>query len=154
MVQIILWRTSVSCRHRKSSNFMIFPPNKKALAPRMGNKDRRSILRYHLACRKSATSVTVPTHRLPLTQALRHRILGDFTPFPLPSAAHLLPRFSLRSQLPELSVDALTVLLPRLWFGAISGYSHLIMHLSVCQELFSARDGMGCETPGAVIRCK
>ena len=41
----------------------------------------------------------------PLTLAMRQKILR-LRPFPLPSTAHLLLRFSLRSQPPELSVDA------------------------------------------------
>ena len=97
---------------------------KKPLFPQREQGQKIHFCGTTLFAGKPATSATVPTHRLPLTQAIRHRILGDFTPFPLPSAAHLLPRFSLRSQLPELSVDALTVLLPRLWFVAVSDYSH------------------------------
>ena len=61
---------------------------------------------------------TVQTHPLP-HNAGNASADTRVSPFPLPSAAHLLLRFSLRSQPPELSVDALTALLPRLWFAAI-----------------------------------
>ena len=53
--------------------------------------------------------------------------------FPSPSAAHLLHRFSLRSQPPELSVDAPAALLPRLWFGAVlrlSSLNYIFVRLS------------------------
>ena len=82
----------------------------------MGNKDRMDILRYHLACRNSGHL----DHGANTPSAFNAGNTSADTPvtrFPVPSAAHLLPRFSLRFQHPELSVDALAVLLPRLWFG-------------------------------------
>ena len=56
--------------------------NKKSPRSPWGNKDRiYKLLRYHLACRRTGRLITVPTHRLPLTQALRQKILRP-TPFP------------------------------------------------------------------------
>ena len=81
----------------------------------MGNKDRKSILRYHLVCRKTRppqSGANTPA----AFNAGNTSSDNPVTRFPVPSAAHLLLRFSLRSQLPELSVDALAVLLPRRWF--------------------------------------
>ena len=56
--------------------------------------------------------------------------------FPLPSTAHLLPRFSLRSQHPELSVDA-----PMQLYSRIDGFLYdmlFIQHLCTFVKNFFA----------------
>ena len=57
-----------------------------AVPPCLPGRPDRSFRCQHIGC--------------PITQATRQKILRR-NPFPLPSAAHLLPRFSLRSQLCE-----------------------------------------------------
>ena len=71
---------------------------------------------------------------------MRQKILKAKALFPLPSAAHLLPRFSLRSQHPELSVDALMQLYSRI-YGFNIGYDFYTPIVCVCQELFCAGGG-------------
>ena len=73
-----------------------------------------------------------------------------YSPFPLPSAAHLLLRFSLRSQLPELSVDALRSFTSASLVWILLPY--LTTVLSVCQELFSTGGGNGCGKCFFVLR--
>ena len=63
----------------------------------------------------SDRSTEVPTHFLPDNAGIASEDTKD-APFSLPSAAHLLLRFSPRSQPPGLSVDALAALLPLLRF--------------------------------------
>lgn len=72
---------------------------KKSLLPLPGEQGQNlQILRYHLVCRLQIDRSARCQHTVcPITQALRQRILGN--PFSLPSAAHLLLRFSPRSQL-------------------------------------------------------
>ena len=51
-------------------------------------------LRYHLDCRKTATSTKMRTHFLPCNASTRQKILGK-KPFTLPSAVHLpVPLFA------------------------------------------------------------
>ena len=78
----------------------VFLPIKNAPAPTIGTRTERTFLRYHLACRKIRPLIPVPTHRLPHNAGNASKDT-QVSPFPLPSAAHLLPRFSLRSQLCE-----------------------------------------------------
>ena len=75
-------------------------------------------LRYHLDCQLLDRLTTVPTHRLPVNAGLRQKILR-YHLFPLPSAVHLLLRFSPHSQHRGLSVDAPAVLSPLLRFACI-----------------------------------
>ena len=106
-------------------------------------------LRYHLVCRE----IRPPHDSANTPSALNAGNTSADTQvflFPVPSAAHLLLRFSLRSQPPELSVDALAVLLPLRWFPM--NLLHLTIYLSVCQELFFAGGGMGCQSGGFVVR--
>ena len=63
-------------------------------------------------------------------------------PFPLPSAAHLLLRFSLRSQLCETLCGCAAQFYFRL--NGFNIWDYLTIYLSVCQELFSTGDGNGC----------
>ena len=57
-------------------------------------------LRYHLVCRKSGHLTKAPTRSLPDNAGIASEDT-KLSPFSLPSAAHFLPRFSLRSQLCE-----------------------------------------------------
>ena len=58
------------------------PPNKKCPCSPMGNKDRKYISAVPPCLPEIPTTLaTVPTHRLPLTQAIRQQILGE-NPFP------------------------------------------------------------------------
>ena len=72
-------------------------------------------LRYHLVCRKIRPPQSGANTPAALNAGITSADTLEFH-FPVPSAAHLLLRFSLRSQPPELSVDALAALLPRRWF--------------------------------------
>ena len=94
-------RYSMAVRSVSPSPFGSF--HKKALQIKMpllpnGNKDRKISAvppcLQGFPCRSSRCQHT----DCPVTQATRQKILR-LHPFPLPSAAHLLPRFSLRSQL-------------------------------------------------------
>lgn len=73
---------------------------KKPLLPRLGEQGQNlQILRYHLVCRLQKRPLcTVPTHRLPHNAGIASEDTWEH-PFSLPSAAHLLLRFSPRSQL-------------------------------------------------------
>ena len=93
-----------------------------AVPPCLPENSDRSAERQHALC--------------PLTLALRQKILRGSPLFSLPSAAHLLPRSSPRSQPPGLSVDALAALLPLRWFGRYLNCSFYTSGLSVCQALF------------------
>ena len=95
-----------------------------AVPPCLPENSDRSAERQHALC--------------PLTLALRQKILRGSPLFSLPSAAHLLPRSSPRSQPPGLSVDALAALLPLRWFGRYLNCSFYTSGLSVCQALFFA----------------
>ena len=95
------------------------PPNKKCPCSPMGNKDRK-----YISAVPPCLPVTRPLCNGANTPSARNAGNASvdtqgYSPFPLPSAAHLLLRFSLRSQPPELSVDALAALLPRRRFVAI-----------------------------------
>ena len=73
---------SVWRRHRRSVRFIKNLLKKKnAPAPPRGTRTENTFLRYHLVCRFPDHSATVPTHRLPLTQAIRQQILREH-PFP------------------------------------------------------------------------
>ena len=73
----------------------------------------------------------VPTHRLPVNAGNASEDTQGKAPFPLPSAAHLLPRFSLRSQPPELSVDAHLQL-----YSRICGFINMLCFLyTICVHL-------------------
>ena len=87
----------VRCRHRRVFRFINASIKRKCTHSPMGNKDRRYFLRYHLVCRDSGHLTTAPTRRLPLTQAIRQKILRDFpVPFALggPFAAPLFAPIS------------------------------------------------------------
>ena len=66
---------TVSCRHRRVIRFIKNLQKRKSPHSPNGEQGQKSLLRYHLVCRKSGLLTTVPTHRPPLTQAIRHRIL-------------------------------------------------------------------------------
>jgi len=79
--------------------FLLSRITKKSLFPE-GNKDRKDFFcGTTLFAGKSDRSVTVPTHRLPVNAGIASEDTLDEIHFPLPSAAHLLNRFSLCSQL-------------------------------------------------------
>ena len=105
---------TVSCRHRLVFRFITASKKENALIPPWGTRTEDTFCGTTLFAEKR------PPHSGANTPAAFNagNTSADtpVSPFPVPSAAHLLLRFSLRSQLPELSVDALTALLPRLWF--------------------------------------
>ena len=145
-----IWRASAFCRHRRSVRFISYLPNKKCPCSPTGNKDRKYI---------SAVPPCLPVSRplcngantpFTLNAGITSADTGGRTLFPLPSAAHLLLRFSLRSQLPELSVDALRSFTSASLVCLLLPY--LTTQLSVCQELFSATGGNGCHHSGCVVR--
>ena len=86
-----------------------FLGNKKAPASPTGNKDRISCLCHLAACSCFCRCQHI---RCPITGANRQKILG-ILPFPLPSAVHLLLRFSPHFHQRGLSADALSALSPR-----------------------------------------
>ena len=87
--------------HRLPGNLWVIriPPNEKSPCSPEGTRTEKTILRYHLACRK----IRPPHHGANTPSALNAGNASVDTQggslFPLPSAAHLLLRFSLRSQL-------------------------------------------------------
>ena len=72
------------------------------------------------------------------------------TLFPLPSAAHLLLRFSLRSQPYETLCGCAAQFYFRL--NGLYMCNYLTIHLSVCQALFSAPCGNSCHFCSCVIK--
>ena len=66
--------------------------------PKRRTGTEKTFLRYHPDCRKIRPLSPVPTHRLPVNAGNASEDTR-VSPFPLPSAAHLPDRFSLRSQL-------------------------------------------------------
>ena len=96
----IVWRIGQG-RHRRSVRFIRFPPNKKCPCSPEGNKDRKNISAVPPCLPEIRPLTPVPTHRLPRNAGNASKDTRGDSPFPLPSAAHLLPRFSLRSQLCE-----------------------------------------------------
>ena len=133
------------CHHRFPGNFFVIMillfQIKKPSFP-MGTRTEKTFLRYHLVCRKSGHSARCQHTVCPLTLALRQKILWKIH-FPLPSAAHLLPRFSLRSQLPELSVDA-HCSFTSASMVLVSSYAFYTIDVCVCQELIFSSDGQMC----------
>ena len=96
----IVWRIGQG-RHRLSVRFIRFPPNKKCPCSPKGNKDRKNISAVPPCLPVFRPLCPVPTHRLPRNAGNASKDTRGASPFPLPSAAHLLLRFSLRSQLCE-----------------------------------------------------
>ena len=137
-----IWRAFYRRRHRRSVRFIKNLPIKNAPAPPWGTRTENTFLRYHLVCRKIrplCNGANTPSALNAGNTSADTRV----SPFPLPSAAHLLLRFSLRSQLPELSVDALRSFTSASLVWILLPY--LTTVLSVCQELFSAGGGNGCQ---------
>ena len=138
----------VRSRHRRSFRFIKTSKKENALIPPWGTRTEIA----------SAVPPCLPETRPPHDSANTPSAFNagntsadtQVFPFPVPSAAHLLLRFSLRSQPPELSVDALATLLPLRWFHM--DLLHLTIDSSVCQELFSATGGMGCQSAEFMIR--
>ena len=108
--------------HRLPGCFIGFPScviNKKILASPYGETRTESTNSAVPPCLPvKPTAHRVPTHSLPSNAGTASEDTEGRTPFSLPSAAHLLSRFSPRSQPPGLSVDALKALLPLLRFGS------------------------------------
>ena len=70
------------CRHRRSVRFIKKPPKiKMPLLPQWEQGQKIHFCGTTLFAGNSGRSVTVPTHRLPLTQVLRQQILRR-SPFP------------------------------------------------------------------------
>ena len=85
---------------------------KKSLLPQWEQGQKIHFCGTTLFAGFSDRSATVPTHRLPLTQAIRQQILRD-TPFsPCPRRPIYCPALRSALSFAELSVDALAVLLP------------------------------------------
>ena len=145
-----IWRAFYRRRHRRSVRFIKNLPIKNAPAPPWGTRTENTFLRYHLVCRKIRPLCNGANTPSALNAGNTSVDTGGRTLFPLPSAAHLLLRFSLRSQLPELSVDALRSFTSASLVCLLLPY--LTTQLSVCQELFSASGGNGCHHSGCVVR--
>ena len=129
--------------HRDSSQI------KKPLLPQREQGQKIHFCGTTLFAGFSDRSATVPTHRLPLTQAIRQQILGD-APFSLcPRRPIYCPAFRSALSYAKLSVDALYSFTSAskvcLWCP------YLTTLLSVCQELFSAVGGNGCQRLFAVL---
>ena len=135
-----------SCRgrHRLPGAYMrhfSFPKViKKPLFPLGGTRTEKQFLRYHLVCRKSDRSARRQHAVCPLTLAMRQKILRS-THFPLPSAAHLLPRFSLCSQLCRTLCGCALQLYFR-FVGFNLCYAIYTSFVYVCQELFFTERGL------------
>ena len=141
MVMDGLWLVRLTIERRVISSYGTpLTLNKKSPCSPEGTRTENTFLRYHLVCRIIRPLCPVPTHRLPVNAGNASEDTKGSTLFPLPSAAHLLPRFSLRSQLPELSVDALNSFTPASMVS-ISGYALYTTEVYVCQELFCVCGG-------------
>lgn len=106
--------------HRFPGSFLVIvktPFNKKVLVPlrEQGQKDKFCGTTL-FADKKTAASITVPTHRLPVNAGIASEdTLGrPISPCPQRSICEIAFRSALSSA--ELSVDALSVLLPPQWF--------------------------------------
>ena len=123
---------------------------KKSLLPQWEQGQKIHFCGTTLFAGYSDRSATVPTHRLPLTQAIRQQILRD-VPFSLcPRRPIYCPAFRSALSSAKLSVDALYS-----FTSASKVYiwcPYLTTLLSVCQELFSASGGKGCQRRNAVLR--
>lgn len=127
------------------------PPNKKCPCSPMGNKDRKYISAVPPCLPEIPTTLaTVPTHRLPLTQAIRQQILGD-EPFSLcPRRPICCSAFRSALSCRNSLWMRYAVLLPLPRFFILLPY--LTTQLSVCQELFSTTGGNGCYQNRSVVR--
>ena len=81
-----------------SSYAFLLSGMKKVLVPQREQGQKIQFLRYHLVCRQNRPLIRRRHAVCPVTLAMRQKILRTLL-FPLPSAAHLLLRFSLPSQL-------------------------------------------------------
>ena len=126
-------------RHRLSVRFMDLTSNKKSPAPLREQGQKIHFLRYHLACRFRGRSVRRQHAVCPLTLALRRKILRPKARSPRPLRPICCIALSLRSQHPELSVDACVALLPLRRFKIC--YAYLTPNVCVCQELFFTGGG-------------
>ena len=94
-----------------------FQFNKKVLVPlrEQGQKDKFCGTTL-LADEKSATSITVPTHRLPVNAGIASEDTLDYSISPCPQRPICEIAFRSALSSAELSVDALPALLPPQWF--------------------------------------
>ena len=88
---------------------------------------------------EAAASTGCQHTRCPITPALRQKILGT-SPFPLPSAAHLPTRFSLRSQLHGTLCGCAADFTSASTVSYLS-YAHYTPVVSICQALFFISGG-------------
>ena len=121
--------------------------NKKVLVPlrEQGQKDK--FLRYHLVCRpKNGRSARCQHTGCPLTLALRQKILR----FPVslcPLRPICCPAFRSALSFAELSVDALTALLPLLRFSSMKLCSLYNKNVRLSRTILRQRR-TGFNTPG------
>ena len=125
-------------RHRRSVRFIRFPPNKKSLTPLKGARTENyfcgtTLLAAFTAARHGANTP------LPYNAGIASEDTKAHARSPRPQRPICGIASSLRSQHPELSVDACAALLPHRRFNICYGY--LTPNVYVCQELFFAADG-------------
>ena len=138
MVKAASASPSFSRLSHKNTSF----PNKKVLTPPYrGARTEIQFLRYHLACRRySDRLMTAPTRRLPVNAGIASEDTEDDSRSPCPQRPICCSAFRPALSSAGLSVDALAALLPRPWFMLC--YACYTPKVSVCQALFSARDGI------------
>ena len=122
----MVYEKLVRLHHRLPGNFFIVktPYMKKVLVPLREQGQKIHFCGTTLFAGSLRPLCPVPTHRLPVNAGNASEDT-KVALFPLPSAAHLLLRFSLRSQLPELSVDAHCSFTPA---SVVSRYVMLFIH--------------------------
>ena len=110
-------------------------PNKKSPRSPMGTRTETIISAVPPCLPENPTASARCQHTVcPLTLAMRQKILWK-NHFPLPSAAHLLPRLSLRSQLCGTLCGCALQLYSRV-NGFLLCYECYTPRVSICQALF------------------
>ena len=134
----LIWESSDSIgKHRQQ--MQNFPKTKSPCSPK-GTRTENTISAVPPCLPEIRPLCTAPTRRLPVNagNASEDTLV---THFPLPSAAHLLPRFSLCSQLCRTLCGCALQLYFR-FVGFNLCYALYTPFVYVCQELFFAERGL------------
>ena len=126
--------------HRYFSFLKVIKGNKKVLVPLREQGQKKQFSAVPPCLPEIRPLCTAPTRRLPVNagNASEDTLV---THFPLPSAAHLLPRFSLCSQLCRTLCGCALQLYFR-FVGFNLCYAIYTSFVYVCQELFFAERGL------------
>ena len=114
---------------------------KNPCSPIQGSKDRNAISAVPPCLPEySDRLMTAPTRRLPVNAGIASEDTEDFSRSLCPRRPICCSAFRPALSSAGLSVDALAALLPLPWFKLC--YALYTPNVSVCQALFSARDGI------------